>query len=604
MKKFLLGNEAIAWGALRAGVRIAASYPGTPSTEIGETFASLGGKYGLYFEWSVNEKVALEVATGGSYHGLRSMASMKNLGLNVASDVLNVISFNGVGGGLLIVSADDPQAHSSTNEQDGRWHAIMAGVPLIEPSNVQEAYDLARDAFDISELFGLPIIMRTVTRLAHMRGTVEVEEPEPSLGEGNFLPRQSYRLSNKMWNKVEGKKNLHSQLNKVEDFFNYNINIVEEYDSEWGIICCGLTYQYAREALKLLNMEEKISLFKLLTPYPIPEKILYEFCVSKKRVLILEELSPFAEIQTRAIAGNVSGKRDGFVPSEGELNPNVVADAIARIIGIKSPEFRVRKNLFSDASHTLTPRTLTLCPGCAYRDIWYVLSRLDIPSSSFLGDIGCYTLLTFPPHNLFDAVGAMGSSLGLACGGYHASHNEIQIAMMGDSTFFHSGIPGLIDAVYNKAQLVLIILDNGTTAMTGFEPHPGTGITAQGEKVKKISLESIARACGADRVEVISPFHLKRFEISLRKILECPGVSVLIVSHPCILKEIIDGRKMRGGVVAYHINEKCRGCNVCAVYSCPAIVFGGAKPEIVEEECVGCGVCEYLCPFFAISAGE
>jgi indolepyruvate ferredoxin oxidoreductase alpha subunit len=480
----------------------------------------------------------------------------------------------------------------------------MAGVPLIEPSDIQEAYDLARDAFDLSELFGVPIIMRTVTRLAHMHGTVEVEEPEPSLVEGTFLPRQSYRLSNKMWNKVEGKKNLHSKLNKIEDFFCRNINVVEEYDSEWGIVCCGLTYQYAREALKLLNMEEKISLFKLLTPYPIPEKILLDFCANKKRVLILEELSPFVEIQTRAIAGNVSGKRDGFIPSEGELNPNVVADAIARTIGIKSPEFRMRKNLFSDVSHTLMPRTPTLCPGCAYRDIWYVLSRLDIPLSSFLGDIGCYTLLTFPPHNLFDAVGAMGSSLGLACGGYHASHNEIQIAIMGDSTFFHSGISGLIDAVYNKAQLVLIILDNGTTAMTGFEPHPGTGITAQGKNTKKISLESVAQACGADYVEVISPFHLKKFEISMKKILEYPCVSVLIVSHPCVLKEILDKRKEGGKSISYYINEKCKGCDVCAAYSCPAIIFKGGKPEIAEEECVGCGVCEYLCPFFAISVRE
>ncbi|MFQ6088159.1 MAG: indolepyruvate ferredoxin oxidoreductase subunit alpha [Candidatus Methanofastidiosia archaeon] len=600
-KILLMGNEAIARGAMEAGVRIAAAYPGTPSSEIGETLAHQGKENGVYFEWSVNEKVALEVATAGSYHGLRSMASMKSLGLNVASDTLNVINFNGVGGGLVIISADDPQAHSSTNEQDGRWHVLMASLPLLEPSDVEEAYLITKWAFELSEKFDLPVVIRTVTRLGHARGDVEVSELGERKIQGSFLRRQSYRHS-KVWNKLIGKRKLYENLKKAKEYFESFPFNRKEGDSKLGIICCGLSYQYTREALKILGV--KASILKLVTTYPIPERLVREFVESKEKILVLEELSPIVEMQVRALTKKeIYGKNNGFVPLEGELNPDLVKNVISKLLGIEMKD--ERKEMREEVSKFLTPRIWTLCAGCPHRAVWYTLKKLEkklkIKEITYSGDIGCYTLLAFPPYKILDTVFAMGSSTAFSSGSYHANPKEKQVTLIGDSTFFHSGITGLINAIYNNAKLTLVILDNRTTAMTGFEPHPGVGVTAQGDESKIIYPERVAEGLGVEFVKVFDPFDLKSSLEVLKEALSFDGVSVCVARQICSLKESIEKRRRGERIKKYYVTDDCEECTICVKqYQCAALSLEGKRALIDQELCTGCGVCPQICPFDAI----
>lgn len=575
MKSLLSGNEAVARGAWEAGCKVATAYPGTPSTEIIENIT----KYPeINAEWSTNEKVALEVAAGASFAGARALVAMKHVGLNVAADPFFTMGYSGVTGGLVVVSADDPGMWSSQNEQDNRHYGRHAKVPILEPADSNETKMFTKLGFEISEKFDTPVLLRLTTRVCHSACLVDLEKRKETPVKGYekdirkrlVLPAHARALHIVVEERLK-------KLAGYSEIFPHNR--IERGSKSLGIITSGVSYQYAKEVFP------DASFLKLAFTYPLPEKLIKKFARQVRRLVVIEEGDPILETEIKALGIKVTGKDK--IPLCGELTPKVIRDSLA-----KTKKTVRRKN-------KIPPRPPVLCPGCPHRGVFYIINKLKLVTT---GDIGCYTLGALPPLNAMDTCVCMGASVTNAQGMEKALGKEFSkklVAVLGDSTFFHSGMTGLVNAVYNKGNLNLIILDNFTTAMTGHQPHPGTGKLAKGEQGKRVPPEDVAKGCGVEMVKVVNPNDLKATEEAIEQALAYDGVAVLIFRRPCAL--LVKPRP------PYRIDaELCNGCKLCLRIGCPAIslVFPEArdKPLAVLDEalCIGCGLCVQLCQRNAI----
>ena len=567
MKKLLLGDFAVARGAWEAGVKVASAYPGTPSTEITEELARYGE---VYSEWSPNEKVALEVGIGASVRGARAIVSMKHVGLNVACDPLFTASYTGVNGGLVIAVADDPSVFSSQNEQDTRLTAVSAKVPVLEPSDSAEARDFTKAAFELSEKYDTPVILRLTTRVAHSQSLVELQERTE-------VPVRAYERNIQKYVMMPANARVkhvfvEERMQKMsEDADALPLNRIEEGSAELGIICSGGVYQYVKEALP------GASVLKLGMVYPLPYKLIEKFAGSVKRCIVAEELAPHIETLVKAAGIQVEGKN--IFPLCGEFSAGLIRKCVL--------------GAGQDAKPAAVPaRPPVLCAGCPHRGVFYVLSRLKL---NVLGDIGCYTLGAVPPLGSMDAVVCMGASIGMAIGFDKAdpeAHRH-SVAVIGDSTFIHSGITGLIDAVYNKSHITVVILDNRTTGMTGHQNHPATGKTIKNEPTYELDLAEVCRAVGVGSVRTVDPYDLPALEGALKAALSEEEVSVVIAKRPCVL---LAKRLYKG----FSVNDKCKNCRACMKLGCPAIVKGERGVSIDVSLCTECGLCRSVCKFGAI----
>lgn len=567
MKKLLLGDFAVARGAWEAGVKVASAYPGTPSTEITEELARYEE---VYSEWSPNEKVALEVGIGASVRGARAIVSMKHVGLNVACDPLFTASYTGVNGGLVIAVADDPSVFSSQNEQDTRLTAVSAKVPVLEPSDSAEARDFTKAAFELSEKYDTPVILRLTTRVAHSQSLVELQERTE-------VPVRAYERNIQKYVMMPANARVkhvfvEERMQKMsEDADALPLNRIEEGSAELGIICSGGVYQYVKEALP------GASVLKLGMVYPLPYKLIEKFAGSVKRCIVAEELAPHIETLVKAAGIQVEGKN--IFPLCGEFSAGLIRKCVL--------------GAGQDAKPAAVPaRPPVLCAGCPHRGVFYVLSRLKL---NVLGDIGCYTLGAVPPLGSMDAVVCMGASIGMAIGFDKAdpeAHRH-SVAVIGDSTFIHSGITGLIDAVYNKSHITVVILDNRTTGMTGHQNHPATGKTIKNEPTYELDLAEVCRAVGVGSVRTVDPYDLPALEGALKAALSEEEVSVVIAKRPCVL---LAKRLYKG----FSVNDKCKNCRACMKLGCPAIVKGEKGVSIDVSLCTECGLCRSVCKFGAI----
>jgi len=576
VKKLLLGNEGVARGAYEAGVTVATAYPGTPSTEITEAIA----KYDeIYAEWSPNEKVAMEVAIGASIGGARAIVSMKHVGLNVAADPLFTVSYTGVNGGLVIVVADDPGMHSSQNEQDSRYYARSAQIPMLEPADSQEAKDFVKTAFEISEKYDTPVLIRMTTRVAHSQSIVDFSERQS-------VPLKEYKKDFNKYVMMPGmarKRHIivEKRMNQLkEDCNNFSINRIEEGDRSIGIIASGIVYQYAKEALP------NASFLKLGMINPLPEKLIREFAEKVEKLYVLEELEPVIEEQIRSWGIEVIGKE--LFSIQGEYSAALIREKIS---GIKKEDISMEN---------LPMRPPVMCPGCPHRAVYYVIKKLKL---NVMGDIGCYTLGALPPLEAIDTCVCMGASIGMAHGIGKARGIEFAkktVAVIGDSTFIHSGITGLVDIVYNNGVSTVVILDNSTTAMTGHQEHPATGRTIKGEPASVLNLVELAQAIGIRNVRTVDPFNLSEAEKILKEETQKAEPSVIIFKRPCALLS-------KKSETPYEIDSTtCRRCKVCLRLGCPAIENkdGGNIITINYALCNGCGLCEKVCRFSAIRRAD
>ncbi len=595
MKKLLSGNEAFALGAHHAGVMVATAYPGTPSTEILEAIAQFDD---VYAEWSTNEKVAMEVGMGAAYAGVRTMVSMKQVGLNVASDPFMAASITGINGGLVVVVADDPGVFSTQNEQDTRHYARLAKVPMLEPSDSQEAYDLMEVAFEISEKFDTPVLMRSSTRISHSKSVVELHRSRPkSAKQAAFRHDVEKHVMLPVHVRLR-RPVVEERLVKLSAFAEtFPGNQIIRGERNLGVVSSGVAYQYARETFP------RASFLKLGMTYPLPQNLIRKFAEGVDRLIVVEELDPFLEENILAMGIEVIGKE--FIPRIGELNSSIVEEAAYRAGLIAKPSHRK----FSPPQG-LPGRPPVLCAGCPHAGMFFVLSTvgqrsklLDARGKSeqvgkliITGDIGCYTLATYPPLRAMDTTACMGASIGQALGMEKAGVASKVVAVIGDSTFLHSGITGLVNAVYDGAGVTIIILDNGTTAMTGHQDHPGTGVSAQGKETVKVELEQLVRGVGVEDVKVVNAFDLKALRAALRGSLDNPRLSVIIVRGTCSVQ-----LRERSGVRTVDV-DKCDNCEVCLKIGCPAIQKLDKQIYIDATLCAGdaCTICEQLCPRKAI----
>ncbi len=577
MKELLLGNEAVARGLYEAGVRVVSSYPGTPSTEITEAAAAYDE---IYCEWAPNEKVAAEVAAGASFGGARSFCGMKHVGLNVAADPLFTMSYIGVNGGMVLGVADDPGMHSSQNEQDSRNYAIAAKLPMVEPADSAECRDFTKLAYELSEQFDTPVLLRLSTRISHSRSIVELKEREN-------LPLKPYEKNpakNVMLPVFATKKHVavEERTDELTAWAETSpINRIEDNGSEVGVIAAGSVYQYAREALG-----DSVSYLKLGMVNPLPEKLIRTFAGKVKKLYVIEELDPIIENFCRKIGVEVIGK-DVF-PRCGEYSQSVVRKCV---LGTEPEVMKV------DAP--IPPRPPVMCCGCPHRGVFYTLKKLGVYVS---GDIGCYTLGATAPLSAMDTCVCMGASVS-ALHGYNkaigADAEKKAVAVIGDSTFIHSGITGLIDIAYNKSNSVVIVLDNSITGMTGHQQNPTTGYTIKGDPTSAVNLEALCHSVGINRVRVCDPYNLKETEAVIREELAAEEPSVVICRRPCALLKYV-----KHSAPLHVETERCIGCKGCLAIGCPAISIHDKKAVIDYTQCVGCGVCEGLCPKHAITAQE
>ena len=582
MKVILTGNEAVARGAWEAGCHVAAAYPGTPSTEILE---NLGRFPEVYCEWSPNEKVALEVASGASIAGARALSAMKHVGLNVAADPFFTMSYIGVNGGLVIVSADDPGLSSSQNEQDNRWYALHAKVPMLEPSDSQECLDFTRAAFDISERFDTPVLLRLTTRICHSKSVVETgERIEPPVREYVRNPAKNAMLPAFARQKHCMVEKRLEDLREFGESSPFN-SVLLAKGAEIGVIASGVGYQYAREAL-----EDGASFLKIGFSWPLPRRLIREFASKVKALWIVEENDPFLETEIRAMGISCFGK--DVLPVVDELTPAIVAQAV---LGIKPAPAR--------ESEVPPPnRPPLLCPGCPHRGLFFPLSRKK--DVIVTGDIGCYGLGSMPPLNVGETTICMGAGFSAAIGfqkaGEKAGRNRKIFGILGDSTFFHSGITGLIDAVVNKSRGVFVIMDNRITAMTGQQENPGSGRTLSGEQTAALDIPRICEACGvkSENIHVVDPYDLKAAGEAVDRAWEAEGPSVIVTTRPCALLK--DVQKERAGLKCSVDEERCVLCGACLKLGCPAITKRDGRIVIDQAACNGCGLCVQVCPKSAI----
>lgn len=575
-KKIMLGNEAIARGAYEAGVKVSAAYPGTPSTEISENIALYDE---IYAEWSPNEKVATEVAIGASISGVRAMASMKHVGVNVASDPLYTISYGGVNGGLVLVAADDPGLYSSQNEQDTRCVARAALVPVLEPSDSQEAKDFVKFAYEMSEKYDTPVIVRTTTRLAHSQGTVtleertEVEDKPYERNPGKFVMMPGNAISRHVY--VEKRMKA-----MAEDGSGFPINRAEYKDTSIGFITSGIPYQYVKEACP------DASVLKLGMVNPLPRKLIEEFASKVDKLYIFEELEPVIEEQVRSWGIEAVGKEIFTV--QGEYSANMIRERILKEeVNVKEPA-------------EVPARPPILCPGCPHRSVYTVLKRLGIHAA---GDIGCYTLGAVPPLSVIDTTICMGASISTLHGMEKAKGKEYMknwVAVIGDSTFMHTGVNSLMNMVYNQATGTVIILDNSTTGMTGHQDHAATGKTLKGETVPAINIYELCRAIGVRHVTEVNAFDTTELEKIVKEEVARDEVSVIITKSPCVL--------LKGNVFPYRckpVEDACKKCGMCLKPGCPALTKKADGSIAIDDTmCNGCGLCEQLCKFGAIERVE
>ena len=598
-KMLLMGNEAIARGAVEAGLTIATAYPGTPSSEVFSTLAHFAGEHGYYAEWSVNEKVALEVAAGAAYAGARAIVSMKQVGLNVAADPLMTLAYIGVKGGLVLVVADDPGPHSSQNEQDTRKFAQFAKLPVFDPATPQEAKDMTKAAFELSERFGVPVFLRPTTRTCHVCQDVELGEIPPRADIPGFVKDPSWVIFPSL--AYQRHKWLNELQEKIRADFNDSPFNQMHISSRTGIVTSGVAYNYVREALASLGLEA--SLLKIGTPCPLPDKPVEEFLSRTDRVLVIEEQEPIVEDQIiaqawkKGITTAISGKNDLLVPREGELDVDKVKNILVKYFGLTAADADAAA-AGVEQTPPLPLRAPILCAGCPHRASFYAFKEaVKGTDAVFTGDIGCYTLGVMPPLNAVDTCLCMGASVTMASGLSKVEPGRRHIAFLGDSTFFHTGLSGLINAVYNNANITLVVLDNRTTAMTGHQPHPGLDKTATGVNEKHIDIAAVARAIGVDLVLEVDPYDLPAAIAAAKEAVLHEGVSVVVMKRDCIAL-VKSTEKCR-------VNpESCTGCGKCVrQLGCPAMVPEGDK-VIIGDSCMGCRMCTHICPAGAIGEVE
>jgi indolepyruvate ferredoxin oxidoreductase alpha subunit len=600
-KMLLLGNEAIARGAIEARVAVATTYPGTPSSEISLQFFQVSRESNLYFEYSTNEKVAMEVAAAAANCGVRSMCVMKHVGVNVAADALMTLAYVGVKGGMVVLSADDPYMFSSQNEQDNRFYAKLSGLPMVEPSSVEEAKEMVGYAFGISEKLQEPVLFRTTTRINHSTGIVTLDKIDSPQTKGDFVkdpfnlvtvPAVSRKLHAKLLANIE-------KAQELSEASPYNFITG---NGKWGIVCNGVSYNYASDAIKELNIDGKIRLLRIGFSHPMPEKIIKAFLKKCEKVLVIEEGEPYMEEKIKAFAQEegltlpIRGKSKDLFTRLYEFNPAQVRENIAKFFEL--PYTPVKKPDLSDIPE-VPQRPPNLCAGCSHRATYYAVKKAaEGLGTIYPTDIGCYTLGVLPPLSTADFLLCMGSSVGTGCGFSTATDKKV-ISFIGDSTFFHSGIPGLINAVFNNHNFTLVILDNSTTAMTGHQPHPGVDMKDFNlEGYGRVSIENVVRAIGVPHVAVIRPYRVNKSIETLKEAIDYPGVSVIISKEACTLYAQ-SLKKARGK--PFYINEKCKNHRECVnELACPAFYIEGQKVFINADLCTGCAVCAQICPEKAI----
>ncbi|MDD5014769.1 MAG: indolepyruvate ferredoxin oxidoreductase subunit alpha [Atribacterota bacterium] len=606
-KLFLLGNEAAVRGALESGVSLISTYPGTPSSEIGDVFYKIAREAGVYFEFSVNEKVALEVSAAAASAGLRSFVFMKHVGLNVAADSFMSVVYVGVQGGMIILSADDPSMYSSQNEQDNRIVARLAGIPLLEPSNPQEVKDLIKFGFELSEQFEIPVLMRTTTRVSHMRGIVNLGPVIKGKEKGYFKKNpEQYVVMPAYVTKL--RKELMEKLNKIKGIAdNSSVNkIIDKGGKALGIITSGGAFNYVMDVI--IENDLKVKILKLTFSYPFPEKLVLDFINNVDNILVVEEVEPVIEKEVLVIIGKyhirkkVHGKLDGTLSRIYEYNPDIVSAGVAKVI---NKELIKREKFSTELPLPLRPPVL--CPGCPHRATYFALKsaikklKLKEEEIIYSTDIGCYALGLQPPYKMGDYCISMGSSIGIGCGFSKATNQKI-ISFIGDSTFFHSGVSPLINAVHNKDQILLVVFDNRITGMTGGQTNPGMPVDGMGNPAPEVSIEKIARGVGAGLIKTIDPVNLKKTEEIFKEALKFEGVAVIIARHACA--KITDAENRKKGIsIKYTINqEECIKCLICVKnFTCPAIyIEKDGSVSINPLLCDGCGVCTQVCPKKAI----
>jgi len=600
-RMFLLGNEAIARGGLEAGVAVATTYPGTPSSEISMNYFQVSGQTDLYFEYSTNEKVALEVAAAAANAGVKSMCIMKHVGLNVAADALMTLAYIGVKGALVIVTADDPYMFSSQNEQDNRYYGKFSGLSILEPSSVQEAKDMTIYAFELSEMLQQPVILRTTTRLNHATGIVELGAVQSSEPMGDFtkspldyvaVPAVSRRLHARLLERIEKAKKISDQC---------SFNFMEGSGSR-GIVCNGVSYNYVSDAVSDLGLEDRVRVLRIGLSHPLPERLIKDFLKGCEKVLVVEEGEPIMEESIKAFAQEekrvlpIAGKAENLFSRLYEYDPAGVRKCVADFFEVPRSE---KSSLDVSDVPELPQRPPNLCAGCSHRATFYAVKKAAEGMDTICpNDIGCYTLGFLPPLSMGDFLICMGSSVGTACGFSKVTGKKV-IGFIGDSTFFHSGIPGLINAVFNNHNFTLVILDNGTTAMTGHQPNPGVDMKNLDKSgYGRVSIEEVVRAVGVTHVDVIYPFNVKKSIETVKEALSVQGVSVIISREICTLYARSIKKPRRN---AFYVSDRCNQDRVCInELGCPAFSVVDNRVTIDPIMCSGCSVCAQICPEHAI----
>ena len=600
-KIMLLGNEAIARGAIEAGVAFATTYPGTPSSEISLNLFQMSQETDLYFEYSTNEKVALEVAAAAANSGLRTFCMMKHVGLNVAADPLMTLAYVGVTGGMVILTADDPSMFSSQNEQDNRYYAKFGNLPMLEPSSVPEAKEMIKYAFDLSEQLSQPVLLRTTTRINHSNAFVTFGDIKPRMIKGEFV-REPFRcvtvpaVSRQLHVKVLEKMSKAQSIGETSQ-----LNIIEG-SGKFGIITNGVSFHYAQDAVKDLGIEDNTKILRLGFSNPMPEKLIKDFLKDCEKVLVIEEGEPFMEEAVKAFAQEdgiiipIKGKSQELFSRLYEYDPAMVREKTALFFGV---DYTPSENLENADVPEIPMRPPNLCSGCSHRATFYEVKQagkdMDIICPT---DIGCYTLGFLPPLNMGDFVICMGSSVSTSCGFGQATDQKV-VSFIGDSTFFHSGITGLVNAVFNNHNFTLVILENDITAMTGHQPHPGVDMERFGlDGFGRVNIEELVKTLGVKHVSIVKPFKVKKSIETIKEALEYKGVSVIISQEPCALyAKSLKLLKPR----AFTVSDKCVDHRDCInTIACPSFFIEDNKVKIDADTCVGCAVCAQICPENAI----
>jgi indolepyruvate ferredoxin oxidoreductase, alpha subunit len=599
-KMLLLGNEAIVRGAIEAGAAVATCYPGTPSSEIGDSFFHMRRESGVYFEYSTNEKVAMEVAGAAALAGVRSICSMKHVGVNVAADFLMSIAYEGVRGGFVIVSADDPSLFSSQNEQDNRFYGKLSSLPIIEPSSVSEAKEMTKEAFALSEELQEPVILRTTTRVNHATGVVTLGPINRKKTVGSF-PKDPLRYT--LIPSVSAK--LHKTL-----LSNYEKAVVQSDQSpynfvvgggKWGIVTSGVSFNYVMDAINDLDLTSKTSVLRIGFSHPLPDRMIKDFVAKSEKILVVEELEPYLEegvkvkAQEIGSAVPIKGKGEGLFSRAFELAPRIVRRVVASYFGVEHAD-KIPVDM-SDVP-AIPQRPPSLCPGCPHRATYAAVRKACGDEPIYTNDIGCYTLGVLPPLSMSDITICMGASIGLGAGFSKVTGKKV-VSFIGDSTFFHAGIPGLINAVHNDHDITVFIMDNGTTSMTGFQPDPGTDMHNLGSDNTRVSIEDLAKGIGVRHVVVINPFKFNKAVELIKEAVEYKGVSVVISREICPLYENTFKKQARRTFYVDH--DRCKNHRDCLnTLACPAIYLDGQQVEINASLCIGCALCAQVCPENAI----